>query len=293
MRIVIGIDFNEASLAAAQWVGRQLAPDAALTLVHVIADPLLPNVMRLQGRRHGTGQTPFSARVESLRGALYGVAKAIGRTNTTVDVRVGDPALQLAACADMADADLVVVGGPTRFHATPHSETATVDRLLRQLTQAVLVVRQAPAPPTTALAVLAADAPAPVLAYARRIAAPTEARVVALRLSNGRSNGGLGTVEDSTGEPGARRGPDAGARREQVRMIVNVAREQRAEVIVIGSPVTVAAGEDDIVSMLVRTAPCSVLVVPRHARPLLPWDAGRARRNVRSPADAMSAPPAA
>jgi len=71
-RIIIGVDFTEMSLAAAQWVGRHLARDASVTLVHVIADPLLPNALRLRSGRVEDAGGPFRSRVESLRGALRG-----------------------------------------------------------------------------------------------------------------------------------------------------------------------------------------------------------------------------
>src|SRR5690242_21755620 len=39
-RVVLGIDFSDASLGTARWAARHLAPDAELALVHVI--PLAP-----------------------------------------------------------------------------------------------------------------------------------------------------------------------------------------------------------------------------------------------------------
>ena len=268
-RIVVGIDFTEVSLAAAQWVGRHLARDANLTLVHVIADPLVPNVARLRSRRlGGRFDGPFRARLRSLRGALRGLAAVIGGARTAVEVRVGDPARQLAAYADMVDANLVVVGGNSSFHAAPREETATTDRLLRHLTRPALVARNAPSPPTTVLAALADDVVGPVLAFARKVAAMTGARVAALRLSDRRSGGPVERVEPVPGETticvGTR---DALAKSEQVRIVVDVAREQRADVIVIGSYASATDGDDDVARMLARTATCSVLVVPHPSGP--------------------------
>ena len=110
-RIVVGVDFSEVSLAAAQWVGRHLARDAALTLVHVIEPPPKPNVSRLRSAPMPDPESRLRARIESLRGALHGLSGVVGGTDTRIEVRVGDPVVQLAAYADLVEADLVVVGG--------------------------------------------------------------------------------------------------------------------------------------------------------------------------------------
>lgn len=243
-RIIVGIDFSEMSLGTARWVGRHLGDDAILTLVHVIADPLLPNVLQWRSRHRRHGEGPFRARMESLRGALRGLAEVIGPAKTGIEVRVGDPALQLAEYADIVDADLVVVGGSSRFQAAPRDESATTDRLLRHLSRAALITRNAVAPPTTVLAVLGADVAPPVLDYAHWVGVSNGARVVPLRLSDGSASGS----------------------REQVRMILDVTREQRAEVIVIGSSAAATGVDDDLARVIARTAACSVLVVPHTAR---------------------------
>lgn len=243
-RIVVGVDFSEMSLATAQWVARHLGRDAALTLVHVITDPLLPTVSQWRSRQRDVDGL-FRTRTESLRGALRGLAKVVGGSNTGIEVRLGDSALQLAAYADLVDADLVVVGGTSRFHAAPRHETATTDRLLRHLTQPALVARSTPVPLTSVLAVLASDDGAAVLNFAQSVAVPSGARVTTLRLSHGRH------------------GMTAN---EQARMILDVARGQRAEVIAIGSAKAARDDDEDIARVLARTAACSVLVVPHSPR---------------------------
>ena len=271
--VVVGVDFSEASLAAAQWVGRHLARDAALTLVHVVEPPPLPNVPRLRSARLPHLERRLQARIESLRGALRGLSAVVGGTRTRVEVRVGDPALQLGAYADMVDADLVVVGGNAVSRAAPRYETATTDRLLRRLARPALVARGANAAPTTVLAALADDVAAPVLTVARMVAVPSAARVATLRLADGTSVGSFARVEHPTRETSIRFEPrDPMARRQRVRMIVDVARKLRADVIVVGGHVTATADSDDVARMLARTANCSVLVVPHpdKARPRWP-----------------------
>ena len=261
-RIVVGVDFSEVSLAAAQWVGRHLAPDAAVTLVHVIEPPPSPNVPS-----SGSGWTPglprrWHTRIESLRGALHGLSGIVGGTRTTVEIRVGDPAVQLAACADMADADLVVVGGNAVSRAAPRHETATTDRLLRRLARPGLVARNAQAAPTTVLAAVADGDEEPVLAVARMVGAPSAARVTTLRLADARSLGSRARAEYPPRETRIGIEPrDAGTRRQQARTIIEVARKRRADVIVVGRDVFAPGNDDDAALMLARTAPCSVLVV--------------------------------
>ena len=283
-RIVVGVDFSEVSLAAAQWVGRHLARDAALTLVHVVEPPPLPNALRLHPARIPDLESRLQARIESLRGALHGLSGVVGGTRTGVEVRVGDPALQLAAYADMVEADLVVVGGNAVSRTAPRHETATTDRLLRRLARPGLVARNVQAAPTTVLAALAGDGAVPVLTVAQMVAAPCAARVATLRLADRTSVGSFARVEHPTRETSILvETRDAVAQREQVRMIIDVARKLRADVIVIGRHVSATEDEDDVARMLARTANCSVLVVPHPAevrprRPLRLDVVGHVRR---------------
>jgi len=252
-RIVVGVDFTEVSLAAAQWVGRHLARDATLTLVHVIPPPPLPNVLQLRAARMPDPESRLRTRLQSMRGALHGLAGVVGGTTTGVEVRVGDPAVQLPAYANMVDADLLVVGANSVFHAAPRRETATTDRLLRRLARPGLVARNVQSAPKTVLVALADDAAASVLDVARMVAAPSGARLVALRLAD------RGPAGDTTVSVKPR---DAVANDEQVRMIVDVTRELRADVIVIGSYTSATNVDDDVAHLLAGTADCSVLVVP-------------------------------
>ena len=254
--IVVGIDFTEVSLAAAQWVGRHLARDAMLTLVHVIPRPPRPNV-RVRSHRAADSESKLRRRVRLMSGALRGLAGAIGRTGTRVEVRVGDPAVQLPAYASLVDADLLVVGGNSAFHAAPHHETATTDRLLQQLTRPVLVARNVQSPPQAVLVTLAGNATSSVLAAGRMVAAPTDARVVTLRLAD----------RESPGDASALMKPRIPVASEQARMIIDVAREVRADVIVIARPTSPADADDTVASAVARTAPCSVLVVPYRTEP--------------------------
>jgi nucleotide-binding universal stress UspA family protein len=257
-RIVVGIDFSEVSLAAARWVGRHLARDATLTLVHVIAPPPLPNVARLWSGPVPDPERRLRARIQSMGGALRGLAGVIGAPGTTVEVRVGDAAVQLPAYANMVDADLLVVGGNPVIRASRRPEIATTNRLLRQLARPGLVARSVQSSLSTVLVALTDAAPSSVSAAARMVAAPSGARVVALRVAD----------SEPTSEASVSAAPrDAAGNAENARMIADAARDLRADVIVIGSQAPATDG-DDVARVLARTADCSVLVVPQAAGPV-------------------------
>jgi nucleotide-binding universal stress UspA family protein len=246
-RIVVGVDFSEPSLAAAQWVGRYVAPAAEILLVHVTPVALMPNVARAGSDRLLAVDGHTSDRVRSLRGALRGLASLIGGARTSVEVRVGDPATQLAAYANSVDADLVVVAGSTKYHVAPRWETATIEQVVRCIDRPLLIARNVHAAPKTVLAVVADDEDAwPVLTAAQMVATPSAARVASFRM---------------TPKPAIGSALDAAA-------------EVRADIIAVGSHApaweTVRDDSDVAAQMLVRTARCSVLVVPDFTRVHLP-----------------------
>ena len=276
-RIVVGVDFTESSLAVAQWVGRHLAPAAELLLVHVTPMALMPNGARAGSNRLAIVDGRSSDRVRSLRGALRGLASLIVGTRTAVDVRVGDPATQLAAYANMVDADLVVVAGSTTYHVAPHDEAATTHQLLRCVGRPVLVARNVHATPTTVLAVVADDRDAsPVLAAAGMVATACAGRVARLRVTTQAATESTGRLEHrlrATDDSPATFNP-AAAEAERVQVILDAARELRAEIVAVGTrtPPGETMNDDGNVAahMLVRTTSCSVLVVPEFTTVLPP-----------------------
>lgn len=266
-RIVVGVDFTESSLAVAQWAGRHLAGSAALTLVHVIAMPMAPNASRRLPGLAFPAEGTLRARVRSFTGALRGLAGMIGGPETKVEVRVGDPAVELDAHAEALDADLIVIGGNPVFRGAPRVDARTTERLVRDLTRPVLIARNVQAAPTTVLAALATDPnQAVVLTTARTVAERTAARVTTLRLSASGHGGALQSVASASRTlGGVADAHHAVSKREQVRMILDVARELGADLIVVGKSAT--EDRDDVARMLARTASCSVLVVPLPGEP--------------------------
>lgn len=129
-RVVVGVDFDEPSLATARWVATQVAPAAELVLVHVLPVPRAPEFLR------GSllPPEPFVEQVApAMRGGLQGFAGTLGPARVRVEVRVGEPAEQLAAVAAELGADLVCVGHPRARRGAARSGRNTVERLLRRL----------------------------------------------------------------------------------------------------------------------------------------------------------------
>jgi nucleotide-binding universal stress UspA family protein len=188
-RIVVGVDFSAASIAAARWA-TALAPRAEIVLVHVLPKPEAPPFLRPYLPPMLDVVTELAP---SLYGGLRGVAELIDAGRTRIDMREGRPADGLAAAAAEVGADLVCLGrtrsrrGSARFGAT------TAQRLLARTGLSVLVVPAArdaqgtaterAAPPGRILAAVDGGAGGPhVTQAAWRLALASEARVDALHV---------------------------------------------------------------------------------------------------------------
>src|SRR4051812_16437272 len=101
-KIVVGVDFSDASLAGARWVADHLAPQAELLVVHVVPIPSAPIYLReyvestIQQRTNST---------QRLYTALRGFAGLLGAERVRVGIRTGVPWTELARVADEVDAD--------------------------------------------------------------------------------------------------------------------------------------------------------------------------------------------
>jgi nucleotide-binding universal stress UspA family protein len=175
-RIVVGIDFSQRSLAAAQWVAHHLSPDAQLVFVHVIPEPETPRFLR----PHLTGALQdISSIAPALVAGLRGVADLVARGRHRVEIVEGIAADGLARIAADAGADLICLGrrrlrrGGARFGAT------TAHRLLARTRVPVLIVPGGDhAAPARILAALDSREDADmVVRGAARLAASWEARV--------------------------------------------------------------------------------------------------------------------
>jgi nucleotide-binding universal stress UspA family protein len=140
-RIVIGIDFSEHSIAAAQWVARALAPRAELVLVHVLELPPPPWFLRSR----------FSLRPQDVemcragaRARLRELGRQVGRGMLWEEVRSGRPEDEVLRVAREYEADLIVVGSHRERTGFWNRFGSTAERILGGSTVPVLVVHGAP-----------------------------------------------------------------------------------------------------------------------------------------------------
>jgi nucleotide-binding universal stress UspA family protein len=131
-KIVIGVDFSDASLAGARWVVDHLAPQAELLIVHVVAVPSAPIYLR-EYIGPTINQRAMSA--QRLYTALRGFAGVLGSHRIRVGIRTGVPWIELARVADEVKADLICVGrgqkrqGSSRFGATTPQRLLAISRV--------------------------------------------------------------------------------------------------------------------------------------------------------------------
>lgn len=301
VRVLVGVDFGDPSLAAARWVADHLARDAEIVLVHVIPVPSGPPFLLKHLRAPGP---LFEQVTPPLWGGLRGLAEVLGASRTRVELRAGDPAEELGAAAAASGADLVCVGRPRERGETAGLGRNTVGRLLRRIDVPLL---QPAGPLLSAPArVLAAmdggDSSDAVASAAWAVAARTEARLTSLHVLDdvvrhyartareacesfsGADDASAREASATEEEEALRRAAAswmratlarAGAREERCDVLVGegdpggdilaTARRLAAELIVVGRAGTDATGSNEVGSttrLLLRVAPCPILVVP-------------------------------
>ncbi|HJU65182.1 MAG TPA: universal stress protein [Gemmatimonadaceae bacterium] len=106
-RIVLGMDFGAASIAAASWAGHRLAPDAELVLVHSIVVPQPPGFLR---GRFPSPQTLIDTARTGADKRLREMSNSIGAQRIWLEVREGRPAEHILEVAKEYVADLIIVG---------------------------------------------------------------------------------------------------------------------------------------------------------------------------------------
>jgi nucleotide-binding universal stress UspA family protein len=180
-RVVIGVDFTEASLAAARWVAMHLAPRAEIVLVHALPDPTAPPYLQ---RHLPLCSVVAASLAPALHGALRGLASVIGAERTRVYMTTGWPADALAHVAREVEADLVCVGRGARRRGSARFGATTAQRLLARTRVPTIVVPVGRHDTPTRIVAGVDDRPGgeQVLAVACRLAAAYEAGVDALHV---------------------------------------------------------------------------------------------------------------
>jgi nucleotide-binding universal stress UspA family protein len=134
--VVIGVDFSEPSIEAAQWTARVLAPGATLVLVHVLDGPRLPSYVADIGSAEAVSKDDAAAerRLEAVGASLDG-----GQVRTVV--RHGRATDVLQAVVHETGADVLVVGKHNPRGRLIDALGSTAEKLLHVCTAPVLLAR--------------------------------------------------------------------------------------------------------------------------------------------------------
>jgi nucleotide-binding universal stress UspA family protein len=174
------MDFSETSIVAARWAVEHFAPNADITLVHVIdlperpafAEELLPatdtieSVARRSAERH-------------MRNAIASISPRAG-----FEIRFGKPHEQIVEAARARRAEVIIVGPHDDRHARSRWLGATAERIVRTSPIPVLVaVDPPPRPPQTLLVpVNESRLTGSILAWASQFAESFDAEVKLLHV---------------------------------------------------------------------------------------------------------------
>jgi nucleotide-binding universal stress UspA family protein len=174
------MDFSETSIVAARWAVEHFAPNADMTLVHVIdlperpafAEELLPatdtieSVARRSAERH-------------MRNAIASISPRAG-----FEIRFGKPHEQIVEAARARRAEVIIVGPHDDRHARSRWLGATAERIVRTSPIPVLVtVDPPPRPPQTLLVpVNESRLTGSILAWASQFAESFDAEVKLLHV---------------------------------------------------------------------------------------------------------------
>ncbi|MFW6079121.1 MAG: universal stress protein [Gemmatimonadota bacterium] len=186
-RIVIGLDFSDAAVAAARWAAEQFAPGAELVLVHALDIPRPPSF--IAGRFQPRDEILASAREGAERRLREFEASALTSSadRTRSIVLEGPAGRALSRAAAEQDATLIVVG---EHGVGDHGHRrgvwgvlgTTADRLVRCSPVPVLVARGMHRGPPQRLLVPIDDSEVTprVLEFAARLAERFDAEVIVL-----------------------------------------------------------------------------------------------------------------
>ena len=181
-RAVIGIDFGAPSIAAAKWALHHFLPDADVELVLVHVVPIPEPAPATDGAQSAATVLADTARAGA-RERLRAVADTLGASRVRVEVRVGDPAAELAAAARRDEADLLLVGKRSVRHGdwARLGDTATS---LASLTPVplLLVTGARDVRPRRLLVALDAKADSSLLRWTKLLAEEFGARVTAVHV---------------------------------------------------------------------------------------------------------------
>lgn len=262
-KILIGLDFSEASVTAARWTATHFAPDAELVLAHV------------------EGTEPAAR--EHAAAMLDEIARLMRTPPPQQEIRVGRPHEELSAIAEATGADLIVVGAHGQSHHASRFLGTTADRLVRTARLPVLVaITPSPRTPKTLLvAVEDADVTPRVLEWAHALAELHDASVTLLHVWSNAAYSHVASMSYATaGSPGKAEVEIAKElRAESVRWLEQMARtgiprEGVTSAVRFGDPA-------ECIATMARQIEADVIVIGRHGTGMAgPELLGRTVRNV-------------
>lgn len=180
-RIVVGVDFSDASFEAARWTSRHLGRGMELVLAHVIAIPEPPPIMR--GRFPRRDLVVETVR-EGADKRLRELSKSLSADRIWLEIREGDVATGIADIARSFDATLLVVGAHGDRPGLSGELGSSAERLVRTSDVPVLLVARPGAKPPAQILAPVDDAPAALeaLRWAARLSEQLDARVIVLHV---------------------------------------------------------------------------------------------------------------
>ena len=166
-RVVFGIDFGSASLAAARWASQFVAQRAEAIVSHVASGDVA-----LVAEDDVDQQTSVRRLVPALSGGLGGFAATLDSTLVRTVVRIGRPSHWLSAIASGAEASLIVLGRRSDANRKTIGEPNVIERVARRASCSVLVVPEGvmAAPQSILAAVDESTFATRVVSVARRLA---------------------------------------------------------------------------------------------------------------------------
>ncbi|MFL5582042.1 MAG: universal stress protein [Gemmatimonadaceae bacterium] len=264
-RIIVGTDFGKASLAAARWVRRDVAPAAELLLVHV-------------------APTAIAAASSALARRLFEAAAELAPLGTgpvRTEARSGDAAVALAEAAAQWSADLVVVGEHEQGMRAPDAFGGTALRLVACARTPVLAAAGVMAGPPLKLLVPVegGDIGAPTFEWARDLEERFDARLAIVLVAGGSRAGAVDAPP---------RWRQLAATREADRLFVDAVAGDppaaiAAEALRFHSDLVLMDADDAAaVSGVLRRAACPVLIAIDPAAPMPPIADPRALDRMRA-----------
>ena len=180
-RVLVGLDFGAASIAAARWAKTWFAPNAELILAHVFEPPDRP---RFAHDKLPPEDVLESSSREYAMHRMHETASYLGSEAIRTEFRVGKPHEQLATLAIETRADFVVIGP---HGGRPHTSKflgTTAERIVRASPIPVLVATnpQPGAPARILVPVDDAEITGHIIETARQLARRFQAEITLLHV---------------------------------------------------------------------------------------------------------------